>query len=295
MGNPQRSRVEAHLALAFLALCWGYSWLALKVATLDASPVAVAWGRCAGGAVALLVTVALTGRSLRPPPFVPTLIYGLLQTTGFHLVQTIAVSIGDTGKAAVLAYTMPFWLSILAWPFLGERIAGRRWFVLALAVAGLLLVVTPLRMTNALASLLPVLAGLLWAASAIWVIRIRAAGGYDLLSLTAWQMAWGSIALLPLTLVLPVTVRFTTGFVLSMAFLVVFSTALGWALWLVVLSRLPASVAGVASLATPVVAVLVAAVHLHEIPTRNELAGIACLVVALVVNTRVTARAAAQT
>ena len=152
-----------------------------------------------------------------------------------------------------------------------------------------------LAIVGALASLLPVLAGLLWAASAVWVIRIRAAGGYDLLSLTAWQMAWGSIALLPLTLVFPVTVRLTTGFVLSMSFLIVFSTALGWALWLVVLSRLPASVAGVASLATPVVAVLVAAVHLHEIPSRNELVGIACLVVALVVNARVPARAATRT
>lgn len=292
--TTHRNRVEAHLALAFLALLWGYSWLAIKVATLDASPIVVAWMRCAGGALALLATLALTGRSLRPPPFVPTLIYGLLQTTGFHLLQTLAVSMGGTGKAAILAYTMPFWLSVLAWPFLGERIVGLRWFVLALAALGLALVVTPLHASNAIASLLPVAAGLAWAASAVWVIRVRAEGGYDLLSLTAWQMVWGSMAMIPFTLLYPVAVRFTPAFLVSMSFLILFSTALGWALWLVVLSRLPASVAGVASLATPVIAVTVAAVHLHEIPTRNEWIGIACLVVALVVNARVPVLRAAR-
>ncbi len=287
MPTPQRTRVQAYLALAFLAIMWGYSWIAIKVATLDASPIVVAWMRCAGGAVALLVTIALMGRSLRPPPFVPTLIYGLLQTTGFHLLQSIAVTVGATGKAVILVYTMPFWLSVLAWPFLGERIAGLRWFVLALAAVGLALVVTPLRATNVVASLLPVIAGFAWAASAVWVLRLRAATGHDLLSLTAWQMVWGSMAMIPFAPFMAVTVRFTPALAASMAFLIVFSTALGWALWLFVLSRLSASVTGVASLATPVIGFVVAVVHLHEIPTRNELVGIACIVVALVVNARV--------
>jgi drug/metabolite transporter (DMT)-like permease len=51
-----------------------------------------------------------------------------------------------------------------------------------------------------------------------------------------------------------------------------------------ILSRLPAGVAGIASLATPVVGVLAAAIQLHEIPSRSELAGMVLIVVALVVN-----------
>lgn len=289
-----RAGARSYVALALLALLWGYSWIAVKVAIRDATPMAVAWGRCAGGAVALLAYTAATRRPLRPPPLGPTLVYGLLQTTVFTLVQTTAVSIGAAGKAAVLVYTMPFWLTLLAWPFLGERIRGVRWLVLALAAVGLALVVLPLRTGSVLASVLPVSAGLVWALSAVWVIRVRAAGGHDLLSLTTWQMVWGSAALAPFALWLPVHVRWTASFVASMAFLAVLCTALGWALWLFVLSRLPASVAGLASLATPVLAVVLAAVHVQEIPSRTELLGVACIMVALVVNTRAPVAAPAR-
>lgn len=289
-----RPGARSYVALAVLALFWGYSWIAVKVAIRDATPIVVAWGRCAAGSVALLAYTAMIRRSLRPPPLVPTLVYGLLQTTAFTLLQTIAVSIGATGKAAVLVYTMPFWLTLLAWPFLGERVRGTRWLVLALAAVGLALVVLPLRTGSIVASGLPIVAGLVWALSAIWVIRVRAAGGYDLLSLTTWQMVWGSLALAPFALWLPVHVRWTASFVVSMAFLGVLSTAVGWALWLFVLSRLPASVAGLASLATPVLAVVLAAIHVQEIPSRAELLGVACIVVALVVNMRAPVGASAR-
>jgi drug/metabolite transporter (DMT)-like permease len=283
--HPGRSfDAAAHLALAFLALIWGYSWIATKVATTDASPLAVALGRSTVGALALLATLALTGRSLRPTPFVPTLIFGLLQTTGFSLTMAIAVSIGGAGKASVLAYTMPLWLTLIAWPVLGERIRRRGWLALGLAAVGLGLVATPLRATSLAASALPVLTGLIWAASAVWVVRMRRAAPHDLLALTAWQFVWGALALAPFALVLPLAVRWTVPFVAAMGFLAVFATALGWVVWLFILSRVPASVAGLGSLATPVVGVAMAAVQLHEIPAPMELGGMACIVTALALN-----------
>ncbi len=285
-GEARRAGAEAWLALALLALVWGYSWVAVKIATRDGSAMVVASSRSARGALALLGFLAATGRSLRPTPFVPTAVYGLLQTAGFTLLQTTAVSLAGAGKVAVLVYTMPFWLALLAWPFLGERIRAGRWVALALAGAGLAALVTPLESRATLAHGRAVAAGLVWAASAVWVIRVRARAGHDLLALTAWQMVWGSVALVAVTLVAPGTVRLTPAFVASIAFLAVFATALGWALWLFVLSRLPAAVAGIASLATPVVGVVGAAVQLGEVPSRSELVGIACIVVALVVNWR---------
>ncbi len=282
----RRVDARSYAALALLALVWSYSWIAIKLATRDATPMVVAFGRCALGAGSLLAWMGATGRSLRPPPFLPTLVYGLLQTTAFTLLQTIAVSMGSAGKAAILVYTMPFWLALLAWPLLGERVTPLRWAVLALAAAGLALVVTPLHAGSALVTALPVAAGLSWALSAVWVIRVRAAGGHDLLSLTAWQMVWGSLALAPFGLLFPVHARWSLSLVASMTFLAVLSTALGWALWLYLLSRLPASVAGLASLATPALVVPLAALHVDEVPTGRELVGIACMVVALLVNAR---------
>jgi len=76
----------------------------------------------------------------------------------------------------------------------------------------------------------------------------------------------------------------TPTFVAAMAFLAIVGTSFAWFLWLFILSRLPAGVAGLASLATPVVGVTAAALQLHEIPSRTELIGMSLIVAALGLN-----------
>ena len=279
-----RAGAKVYLALVVLALVWGYTWVAIKIATADASPYTIAASRLVIATAILFALLALTRRSLAPTPFVPTLILGLLQTTGWTLLQTLAVAQAGAGKSAVLGYTMPFWAALLAWPFLGERIAGMRWVALALAAAGLAFVVVPLNAGSFAADGLAVLAGVSWGASAVYAKRLRRRYDVELLSLTTWQMLWGTIPLVVLMLAIGGPVRWTGSFVASMAFMSVGGAALGWFLWMFILSRLPAGVAGIASLATPVVGVLAAAIQLHEIPSLSELAGMVLIVVALVVN-----------
>ena len=275
---------SVYAALVVLALIWGYTWVAIKVATADANPYAVAAIRLAVATVVLFAVLAGMRRSLRPTPFVPTLVLGLLQTTGWAIFQTFAVSAGGAGKSAVLGYTMPFWTALLAWPFLGERISGVRWLALALAAAGLALVVSPLDAHSWLGDAFAVVAGISWGASAVWAKRLRARYDVELLSLTMWQMLWGTIPLVALMIAFPGPIRWSGPFVAAMAFMSLGGGALGWFLWMFILSRLPAGVAGIASLATPVVGVLAAAIQLREIPSAGELAGMALIVVALVVN-----------
>lgn len=277
-------RAGAYGALVVLALVWGYTWVVIKVATQSASPYVVAGGRMALGAAVLFAALAITRRSLRPTPLVPTIVLGLLQTTGFTLLQTLAVSMTGAGKVAVLAYTMPFWVAILAWPILGERITGLRRVALALAAAGLALVVAPLPRAAIAADAFAIAAGLSWAASAVWAKRVRARYRVDLLSLTAWQLLWGALPLVAIMIALPERIAWTPAFLGAMAFLGVAGAAFAWFLWLFILSRLPAGVAGIASLATPVVGVVAAALQLHEIPSRNELIGMTLIVGALALN-----------
>lgn len=271
-------------ALVLLALIWGYTWVAIKIATNDASPLLVASGRIALGVAVLFAILAATRRSLRPTPLGPTIVLGLLQTTGWTVLQTIAVSLGGAGKVAILGYTMPFWVALIAWPFLGERIAGARWIALALAAAGLALVVSPLGPRTITGDLLAVGAGFLWACSAVYLKWMRARHDVDLLSLTAWQMLWGVVPMLALTAIVPQHVRVTPSFVAAMLFAAVLGAAVAWYLWMFVLSHLPAGVAGIASLATPVVGVAASALQLHEIPSPAEIGGMALIVIALVVN-----------
>jgi drug/metabolite transporter (DMT)-like permease len=275
---------KVYLALVVLALVWGYTWVTIKIATEYASPYFVAGARMAVATVILFGILALMGRSLKPTPFVPTLILGLLQTTGWTMLQTLAVAHAGAGKTAVLGYTMPFWAVLLAWPFLGERVVGLRWAALLLAAVGLAFVVAPLDARSFGADALAVGAGLSWGASAVWAKRLRKQYDVDLLSLTAWQLLWGTIPLVVLMLATGGPIQWTPSFVAAMAFMSVGGAALGWFLWMFILSRLPAGVAGIASLATPVIGVVAAAMQLHEIPSRTELTGMVLIVAALIVN-----------
>ncbi len=283
--RARRARAQAYLAFAVLALVWGYNWVVAKVATRDASVIVIAALRSWLGAATLLAFLAVTGRSLRPPPFLPTAILGLLQTALFALFATAAVSVGGAGKVVVLVYTMPLWLALLARVFLGERLTPRRWFALALAGAGLAFIFDPFHSRSMLASALAVTTGLVWAASAVWAIKLRTTS-HDLLALTTWQMVWGSLMLLPVVIFVPWHLRWTLSFAAAIAYSAVATNALGWVLWLFILSRLPAGVVGVASLATPVVGLLAAAVQLHETPSVAELVGMGSLLLALLVNSR---------
>lgn len=283
----KRATRTAYAALLALTLVWGYNWVAIKIATHDADAFSISAIRSVLAVVSLFAALVLMRRSLRPTPLVPTIVLGLLQTTGFTLFQTLAVATGGAGKTAILAYTMPFWLAILAWPFLHERLTRTGWVVLALAALGLALVLTPLDLAAGLTSkLLAVAAAMSWAASAVYAKKLRARHDVELLPLTAWQMLFGSIPLVIAALLVPQHhVDLTPSFLASIVYIGLPGTGLAWLLWLFILHRLPASTAGFASLLTPVIGVLAAWLQLGERPGAFELAGMACIVAALVLNT----------
>ncbi|MEA2785483.1 MAG: hypothetical protein QOF71_1587, partial [Candidatus Eremiobacteraeota bacterium] len=91
--------MRVYVALVVLALVWGYTWVTIKIATEDASPYVVAASRLVIATAILFAVLALTRRSLKPTPFVPSLILGLLQTTGWTLLQTLAVAQAGAGKS----------------------------------------------------------------------------------------------------------------------------------------------------------------------------------------------------
>lgn len=268
-----------------LAGIWGYNWVVMKVATTYADAFTVSALRCAGGVVCLFIALLATRRPLRPPPFGPTVVLGLLQTTAFTILSILAVALGGAGKTAILVYTMPFWIVLLAWPVLHECVPGTGWIALALAAAGLACVLTPLDLASGLLpKALAVGSAIAWAASAVYGKRLRARYETDLLGLTAWQMLYGTVPVLALVAFLPHHVDPVPAFWLAIAYVSIPGTALAWLLWMFILSRLPAGVTGVASLLTPVVGVMSAWAQLGERPGALELAGLTLIVAALIVN-----------
>jgi len=284
MKSPVRT---AYAALIVLTVVWGYNWVVIKIATEGADAFSVSAIRLVLGAGALFIAILTTRGSLRPVAVGPTIVLGLLQTTLFTIFQTFAVISGGAGKTAMLAYTMPFWLVLLAWPFLHERVSRVGWIALALAAIGIACILTPLDLsTGLIGKMLAVVGAISWAVSAIYAKRLRARHDVPLLSLTAWQMTFGMIPLALIALVLPQHhVELSPGFIVSILYIGLPGTGLAWLLWLFILHRLSAGTAGIASLLTPVMGVAFAWLQLGERPGTLELVGIVCIVGALILNT----------
>jgi drug/metabolite transporter (DMT)-like permease len=280
--STTRSRNLGVLALAVIAPLWGYSWVVTKVALDYASPLTFA-GLISGlGALVLFVVLAVRRRPLRPPPLGWTLVIGLLQTALFNGLATAALTVGGAGKVSVLVYTMPFWLLLLAWWFLGERLRGLQWPAVALAFAGLLLVVRPWDIGGAISGLLACGAGLSWAAAALLVKLLQRRTRCETLSLTAWQLLVGCVPLLVVGVLVEASPPdWTPVFLACLVYAVLLANAVCWALWLFALRSLPAGAAGMGTLAVPIVGVFAAWAQLGETPSAVEGTGMALIIAAL--------------
>ena len=247
-----------------------------KQALSYAPPFAFAAERGVGGALALFCALKLMGRSLSLAAPWPTLFIGLTQVTGFMAFQTWALVEGGPGKTAVLIFTMPIWTLLMAWPILGERIRGNQWLAALCTLTGLLLIIEPWDMQSSLFSkFLGVVAALFWAIGSILIKRLRSRHKVDLLSLTAWQMLFGTIPLVLLALIVPEhSTQWSASYIGILMFISVISTGLCWWLWVYILDRVPAWEASLSVLGTPVVAILSSRIMLGESFKPSEISGI---------------------
>ena len=292
--NTQKSMiVKAFAALFLLTLIWGYNWVVMKTAVQYASPFQFAALRTFLGALMLFLVLILTKRPLALKEFPTMLALGLLQTCGFTGLLIWALVSGGAGKTAVLAYTMPFWVMLFAWPMLGEKVQGWQWLAVAFALFGIVLIFDPLHIKgDGFSMFLALLSGISWAISAIVSKKLhQRAPQLDLLNITAWPTLLGSIPIIILALVLPAPpIQWTHTFWLTITYSIFLSGSLAWVLWLYALQRLPAGVASMASMLAPVIGVSAAWVQLGERPSTTELYGMLSIALALVTISTITIR-----
>ena len=279
---PTTLRRHGFVLLALLSLIWSYNWIVMKQALQHSGPMEFAAWRSGLGTLVLFAVLAWR-RTLRPPPLVPVVLIGLAQTLGFQALAQLALVEGGAGKTALLAYTMPFWAVLVAWRVLHERPTRAQAASLAIAFAGLLLVLEPWKGVGALPpALYAIGGGLAWAIGMVLSKRVFLRGGVDVLSLTAWQMLAGALGLIVVALLVPErAIEWNGAFVAALVYNALLATGLAWLLWSWVVEQLPTTVAGLSSLAIPMLGVLFAWAVLGERPSLAEGAGIVLVGVAL--------------
>jgi len=278
-----QSRRGALLALALLSVIWGFNWIVMKAVLAYVGPLTFSAMRYVFGTAMLFLVLWLRGETLAPTPWRDTLLIGLAQTTGFQMLVQLALITGGAGKTALLAYTMPFWVIPLAWLVLGDRPGRRQWLFTGVAAMGLVFVLEPWRgIGGVLSALLALGGGACWAIGTVLAKRVFHNAAISPLRLTAWQMLVGTVVLVAIAACLHErATEWSPTLIGALLYNGVLSSGLAWAMWLYVVQRLPANVAGLASLITPLVGVGLAWLILDERPDPAESAGIALMFVAL--------------
>jgi drug/metabolite transporter (DMT)-like permease len=283
------------LALAVLAaisLVWGFNWVVLKIGVRHADPFEFLAWRFALTACCLFGSAALLRRPMRLAHAPQVLVIGLLQSTATFGLATWALQSGAVGKTAVLNYTMPFWVTLFAWPLLGERPSAAQGAALAVGFVGLVLLIRPAGAPG-WPDLLALASGIAWGLGVVVTKRLQTRARIDTLSLIAWQVLFGGGALVLLALAVPGRpAAWNAELVFAIVYNGVLVGAAGWFLWFWALARLDASLASFGILAVPVLGALFSAALLGERPGVFDWGGMALIVVALGLAARASLRPA---
>jgi drug/metabolite transporter (DMT)-like permease len=274
MQNPTLARARITPAgLMFLAITsvgWGFNWPVTKYLLSELPPLTLRGSTGVIGAALLAGLAILSGQSLHVPRKLwPRLVLAAILNVGCWMtLMGLALLWLPASEAALIAYTMPVWASILAWPILGERPNLMRVISLAMAFAGLSAILGG----NGFAESFEKLPGIIMALGgafgfAVGTVLVKKFPlSLPPLTAAAWQIGIGC---------LPVA---TVGLLIEKAdwaplskfdwMLLVYATVIQFCVayvsWFAALARLPASVAAIGTMAVPVIGVVTAALALHE-------------------------------
>lgn len=268
--NPTRPDAAGLALLVATTLGWGLNWPAMKVLLRDLPVLST---RSTAGVLGftVLLTVALVRREslgVAPRLWPRLVLISLLNVTAWMGLASFSLLWLTAAEATIVCYTMPVWASLMAWAILGEKPGTARIAGLGLALSGLFLLVLGQGFAVGLEKAPGVALGL---GSAVLfslgtVITKRWPLGLPPTSGAVWQVGLGILPLGVLALLFD-DAHFGAITRLDWALLAyggVFALGLCYLSWFGALRRLPASLAALGTLLTPMVGVASAALFLGE-------------------------------
>jgi len=298
MTDSKPPGARAHITpagLMFLAITsvgWGFNWPVTKYLLSELPPLTMRGATGVIGASLLALLAILRGQSLRVPRELwPRLVLAaFLNVACWMTLMGLALLWLPASEAALIAYTMPVWASVLAWPILGERPNLPRVISLIMAFAGLAAIMGG----NGFAASAAKLPGIIMALGGAIGFAVGTVLAKKLplplppLSAAAWQIGIGC---LPVAIVGLFVEKADVAALSNLGWiLIVYSTVIQFCVayvsWFAALARLPASVAAIGTMAVPVIGVIASAVALHEPLGVGQITALAFTLAGVVLATR---------
>jgi len=278
--------------LAITSVGWGFNWPVTKFLIGELPPLTLRGVTGVIGAAVLAVLALIRTQSLRVEARLwPRLaLYAVLNVTGWMVLMGLALLWLPASEAALIAYTMPVWASLLAWPVLGERPTLLRSIALVMAFAGLAAIMGG----NGISASQHKLPGIIMALAGAmgFALGTVLAKKYPLLMppipAAAWQIGLGCLPVAIVGLLVETTHldRVTTLGWWLLVYSTVIQFCVAYVAWFAALARLPASVAAIGTMAVPVIGVLASAITLHEPLGPTQIAALLFTLVGVVLATR---------
>jgi drug/metabolite transporter (DMT)-like permease len=256
--------------LAITSVGWGFNWPVTKYLLSELPPLTMRGSTGVIGAGLLAGLAIVSGQSLRVPRdmWFRLVLAAALNVACWMTLMGLALLWLPASEAALIAYTMPVWASMLAWPILGERPNLLRVISLVTAFAGLAAIMGG----NGFAASAAKMPGIIMALGGALGFAIGTVLAKKLplslppLSAAAWQIGIGCLPVAIVGLLLEksdIAAVSNVGWVL-LVYSTVIQFCVAYVSWFAALARLPASVAAIGTMAVPVIGVVTSAVALHE-------------------------------
>jgi drug/metabolite transporter (DMT)-like permease len=289
-----RSKI-APAGLVFLAITsigWGFNWPVTKYLLSELPPLTLRGLTGVIGALLLAAFALLRRQSLNVDRkmWPRLLLAGVLNVSAWMVLMGLALLWLPASEAALIAYTMPVWASLLAWPILGERPTVLRTLALVMAFAGLASIMGG----NGVGASLAKLPGIIMALGGAMAFAVGTVLAKRLpiklppITAAAWQILIGC---LPITVVGLAIETSDWRRVTPVGWWLLFYSTVGqfciaYVSWFEALARLPASVAAIGTMAVPVIGVVASALALGEPLGPGQIAALVFTLAGVVLATR---------
>lgn len=280
------------MLLMVTSVGWGFNWPIAKQLITELPPLTMRGGTGFVGALLLGIVAVMAGQGLHVPRKMwGRLVLGaFLSVTCWMGLMGLALVWLPAGETAMIAYTMPVWASLLAWPLLGERPTVLRVAALVMAFSGLSVIfgvngisITAEKLTGYIISLIGAATFALGT-----VLAKKLPTSLPPLTSATWQIGLGSLPVLFCGLMFE-TADFGNVSHLGvwlLGYSVVIQVCLAYACWFAALERLPASVAAIGTMLIPVIGLCASAMMLGEPLGLSQMVALAFTVAGVALATR---------
>jgi len=297
MSDADRLPPRLWWVLVGLTFAWGFNWSAMKVALHEITPW-VFRALCLGlGSSVLFLVLRASGQKVTVPAgqWPRLALLAFFNITCWNLMVAYGLTMIASGRAAILAYTMPVLAVPLSVWLLGERMTSRKIAGLVLGLGGLALLLGEAVAglgASPLGSLLALGAAFTWALGV--VLQKRYPVAMPTLPYTAWIMLLGGVPVIVGSFVFEdwgVLGKAGRWAWLGVAYNVFIAFAWAHWAWIKIATSVSVTVFSLSMLVIPVVGVLSGMLFLGERPSAAEY-GAALLIVASLATVVLPARAA---